>query len=331
MNSIIKYIPKDIVFILKSFYLNFISIFDYIYDYKRFKKYSTSTVKYENYQKLISKIVMHYHVIEKGLTLKKPRLGFGKEKIEILISLIDKYIEKEYPLKDTNFLSAISVLNDYVKYHKEHLFDINDLENKLKKYLTYFNDLGGRLEISRSDIMVNITSNFDDFSKSRHSVRNFSSDKVEIESIYKAIEIAQKSPSVCNRQTSKVYIIQDNNKKEAIVNLQNGNRGFGEFADKYLVVTSDLNKFWQIGERNQSFIDGGIFSMSLLYGLHYMGLACCTLNWAVSKNKDKKLKKVLNIPDNENIILIIAVGHYPEKLVVCKSNRLVATKVSELI
>lgn len=331
MNLLKKYIPKSTKVVLKKTYFRFMLIYDYIYDYKRFKKYSTAINNHKNFEQIISKIVIYYHVIEKGLSLKNTRLGFGKEKIHVLLDLINEYIEKGYPVDDTNFLAAVSVLNDYIKYHKQNLFDVSKLEEKVGRYQIYFNNLGGRLELNKEDIMNDINKNFYYFVNSRHSVRNFSYEKVELDSIYKAIEIAQKSPSVCNRQTSKVYIVQDKVKKDAITRLQNGNRGFGDLADKYIIITSDLNKFWVLGERNQSFIDGGIFSMSLLNGLHYVGLACCTLNWAVSKDTDKKLKYELDIPDNENIILIIAVGHYPEKLTVCKSNRLSAHKVTKII
>ena len=44
-----------------------------------------------------------------------------------------------------------------------------------------------------------------------------------------------------------------------------------------LLVTSDIRAFMNNGERNEPFVDGGLFSMSLLYALEAYGLAACPL------------------------------------------------------
>ena len=61
--------------------------------------------------------------------------------------------------------------------------------------------------------------------------------------------------------------------------------------------------------------------MSLLYALHYNKLGACPLNWSVERNVEKKLKKKLKIPDSENIIMSISVGHIPNDLSVATSPR----------
>ena len=135
------------------------------------------------------------------------------------------------------------------------------------------------------------------------------------------MRIAQKSPSVCNRQSSKVYIIDNEELKGKILKMQNGNRGFGHLANKIIIVTSNLKAFNGIGERNQSYIDGGMFGMSLLYALHYKGLGTCAVNWAVNSNQDKKIRKELNINLSENILFMVLVGHIPNMFNVAKSTR----------
>ena len=75
-------------------------------------------------------------------------------------------------------------------------------------------------------------------------------------------------------------------------------------------------------ERNQSFIDGGFFGMSLVYALHYLGLGTCCLHWSVNYKKDNKLRKLVKIKDSENILFMILVGHLPTKLKVAKSERI---------
>ncbi|RCJ14711.1 nitroreductase [Nostoc sp. ATCC 43529] len=133
--------------------------------------------------------------------------------------------------------------------------------------------------------------------------------------------MAQKTPSVCNRQSSKVYVFSSDEDKRKVLSYQSGNRGFGDQASKVLIVVSDLENFTLIGERNQCWIDGGMYAMSLVYALHSLGLATCCLNWSVEHSVDKALKKSTNIKDSESIIMMIAIGHLPEELRVAQSPR----------
>lgn len=103
--------------------------------------------------------------------------------------------------------------------------------------------------------------------------------------------------------------------------LQNGNRGFGSLAPRLLIVSGEMQSFFGSSERNQIFIDGGLFSMSLLFGLHAMGLGACPLNWSVSFRQDRKLRRKFRIPESEAVIMIISLGYLPETLSVPKSVR----------
>lgn len=79
----------------------------------------------------------------------------------------------------------------------------------------------------------------------------------------------------------------------------------------YLLVIT-VNNSYLAGpeERNQGFIDGGMFSMSPIYALTYFGLALCALNAAFTKKSDKLIRNILNISVNENLSMFISVGHY---------------------
>ncbi|EAZ90593.1 nitroreductase family protein [Crocosphaera chwakensis] len=133
--------------------------------------------------------------------------------------------------------------------------------------------------------------------------------------------MAQKTPSVCNRQSSKVYVFSRDEDKQKILSYQNGNRGFGEQASKVLIVTSNMEHFTSIGERNQCWIDGGMYAMSLVYALHSLGLGTCCLNWSVECRVDKQLREVAEISDSEAVIMMIAVGHLTDELKVAQSPR----------
>ena len=160
-----------------------------------------------------------------------------------------------------------------------------------------------------------------EFFACRYSIRNFTDEEVDYNLIEQAIRMAQKTPSVCNRQSSKVYIFRNEEDRQLVLSYQNGNRGFGHLVNKVLIVTSDLQNFVSVGERNQCWIDGGMYAMSVVYALHSLGLGTCCLNWSVEYEVDRRLRKAANIPDSEAVIMMIAVGHIPEQLSVAQSPR----------
>ena len=102
-----------------------------------------------------------------------------------------------------------------------------------------------------------------------------------------------------------------------ILDLQKGNRGFGENADKLLVVAADVSSYSGIAERNLMYIDGGIFTMNLLYSLHYYKIASCTLSPTLLPSSfSKEILKTNQIP-----ISIIAIGDCPDSFLVARSTR----------
>lgn len=116
-----------------------------------------------------------------------------------------------------------------------------------------------------------------------------------------------KSPSVCNRQSSRVHLITNHDMIQKVLSVQAGMTGY-KTPPALIITTSDLNCFISPTERNQPFIDGGIFSMSLLLALEYEGFASCPLNAMFDKKRELKIKDIANINDNENIIMIISLG-----------------------
>jgi nitroreductase len=309
---------------LKNIVKTFKYLKSYIYDIRKYLKYSTTLRKYYDFDTLESRIIAHYHVIEKGLSLKNTRFGYGKDIIYNLLDLLQSYKEIGYHKDHKTYKTAISVLKSYIEFHENNNYDIKELKSTINKVVDTnikSDELGGVKSFKKEEIIKKTNQKFDLFANSRFSIRNFTSEEVEIADLKDAVRIAQKSPSVCNRQSSKVYIIDNEELKEKILKMQNGNRGFGHLANKIIIVTSNLKAFNGIGERNQSYIDGGMFGMSLLYALHYKGLGTCAVNWAVNSNQDKKIRKELNINLSENILFMVLVGHIPNMFSVAKSTR----------
>ena len=86
-------------------------------DKKRLSKYAYRLNQDKSVVNLRSQITFHYHAIEKGLSHKDLRLGFGIKALNNLFISLDKYIYKGYPLDDIRFQTALSVLESYIKVH----------------------------------------------------------------------------------------------------------------------------------------------------------------------------------------------------------------------
>ncbi|MDB9430536.1 nitroreductase family protein [Microcystis aeruginosa CS-555/01A07] len=306
---------------------------NYYYDFKRYFRFSATADPYRTKLRHQGRIIAHYHVIEKGLSLKNPKTGFGVDIINNLLLILKDYQEK-YGLDEVGQV-ALNVLFSYHQFNLDKALDnqglykqLIEIEEKAKsKEICNIKD-GGVVKVSKEDIKKAANINFRDFVNARYSVRNFDVSEVSLELIKEAISIAIKTPSVCNRQTWKVYVFSEDNIKRKVLSHQNGNRGFGDTASKILIITSDLNYFLGASERNQCFIDGGLFSMSLIYALHSLGIGTCCLNWSVTYQTDQALRCEAGIGDSETIIMMLAVGHLPEQFSVARSSR---RKVEEIL
>ena len=148
-----------------------------------------------------------------------------------------------------------------------------------------------------------------------------------VDKLKASLSLAMNAPSTCNRQSQRSHLLQSEDSKKAVLSIQTGNRGFGEIADQFVLVTSDLRDWPGIHQRNAPYVDGGIFVMNLLYSLHYNGIATCTLNLYLNEEKTLILHDKLQIPKNEVPIALIAVGIPPEKFDLALSCRRQAEEI----
>lgn len=287
--------------------------YNYKIDYNLYKKHS-SVFSIDTLEKKEALITFQYHSIEKGLLHAPIRYRFAKNKIEELIcSLKDEKISEH--LRGTQFQAAISNLCNYYELHKTNKQDISDFFSEECYYW-----LKGKLAIkypstiekSKNDYFLMSENNFLEFSESRHSVRSFNGEKVSDVILKKVVKLANNAPSVCNRQSISVYILENKEKIDQIVEIQGGLKGFSKSLNQLIILTSNRNYFYSIGERNQLFIDGGIYLMNLLYALHYYQIAACPAHWAMPVNADEKIGQILNLPESLKIICLVGIG-IPEK------------------
>lgn len=294
---------------------------NYINDLKRFLNWSHTGRRDRHAAQEEYAILKHYHSIEKGLSLQEPRPGFGESKVQALLGKLNAYEQKP----DHNpavVKAAVGSLLDYHAFNTDRDVSLPWLDSWIARrsaaQLEAAEADGGVEKVLKADILANTADVTEDFFFSRHSIRNFSGDDVPLEAIEQAASIARKTPSVCNRQGPRAHCFM--NAMDAL-QFQSGNAGFGHLASRALVITSDVQAFSSVGERHQPFVDGGLYAMSIVYALHSLGYGSCMLAWDQTLQRNAAARKALNIPDNEVIIMMIAVGTLPDTLMAANAYR----------
>lgn len=149
-------------------------------------------------------------------------------------------------------------------------------EMAYNQYITLFGDVessfsGGTKSLTKSAVWNDSSVDFRRFAESRYSVRNFSDEPVDTELIRQSLKIAEKSPSACNRQPWRVYVYKGKRKNE-ILTLQGGTKGFTENIDTAILVACNLESYF-VHEMDLPFVDGGLYAMTLMFALHSLGWA----------------------------------------------------------
>ena len=160
---------------------------------------------------------------------------------------------------------------------------------------------------------------FFDLVNKRESVRGYLDKEVEKEKILKIIEAARVAPSACNAQPWKFVIVNDKNLVGKIAeNLYDPMIGINKFAltsPVFIVVIGEKrNLTSKMGElikkKDYTSMDIGIVSEHLCLAATELGLGTCMMGWF----KEKNIKKLIDIPMNKEIHLVISLGYYDEKV-----------------
>jgi nitroreductase len=283
-------------------------------DKKLYIKHS-SVFKKDTYKKIESEITLRYHSIEKGFLHNPIRYRFAKTRVEELLNYL-KYDDVKLHIRDVQIQSAILNLCVYYELHLNNNIDISDFftlqEYEILKNKLSINEQPVKYHTS-SDYFNFRLSNFEQFAKSRCSVRNFTGEKISKDVLGKVVDLANQAPTVCNRQGVSVNLVDNKDKIDEILSIQGGLKGYSDSLSQLIVLTSDRSYFYSIGERYQLYIDGGIYLMNLLYALHYYEIAACPAHWGMPIEADIKVQKIIGLNDSEKIICLIAIGKPVDK------------------
>ena len=275
--------------------------------------YNGSTNQTKDIYKKQAELQIRIHALEKGMSIGRVRVGFGKEKafslIEDLADLLKKGGSKQFVVE------SVSVLQKYIEFNENMGAAMADIEIALNKLCSCYNiksnDVGGIYNLSLKDVSSKTQCPFDSFSQSRFSIRDFGDSPLDIDKVYAALKLCERTPSACNRQSWVIHVYTENKLVEKMFKLQGGSKGFYEQMQCAILICGDLRNYG-FYEQNLPFVDGGLYAMNLLYSLHYNGLATIPLTMGHKWRVIKKIKQEMNIPGNEIPVLLIGVGTYKD-------------------
>lgn len=288
-------------------------------EYKnRFQNHAFTDLACDSYEQYDASITRLYHTIEKGLSYRDYRAGFGKKNVDKLISTLEDY-SKKYDTTSFFYETALACLHRYIEKNRDNGFVDEKLESRIRNLPGKENHLGGCIEFEPAS--MNMQAAFIDVLSNRHSVREFTEEPVDVELLKSAIGIAQHTPSACNRQGWKARIIATNSIVQSVLQNQSGNRGFGEKIDKLIIVTSDLRYFQKDREIFQAYIDGGMYAENIINSLEVYGIGSIPLSASLLPDQEKNIRRIIGIADAEVLVLLIGVGNRPQKCVTTWSKR----------
>lgn len=137
----------------------------------------------------------------------------------------------------------------------------------------------------------------------RYSCKNFGTGKVDAAALHTILEAGRLAPTAKNAQEQRIYVIQSEEglaKIDAATPCRYG-------APICLVVAYDKNHtFTYPGERmNSGMEDAAIVATHLLLGAANAGVDSCWVNFF----DPDKLAKALGLPENEEIVMLLDLGH----------------------
>ena len=290
--------------------------------WKKLRKFNASSHTTDDIEKMQYTLLRLVHTIEKGMSMRNPRKGFGQKKVMKIISSLNHYCDL-YLDVDSLFLKyPLITIGKYIEYTQSKGVDIAHIENVYNRLrerclLKIEDGCGGIQHVCAKDIIAAAKGNFRELLYSRHSIRYFEGEPSKA-MFEEALEMAQRTPSACNRQGWKTHVYMGDESVK-LLKWQGGCRGFEDEIKCAILVTANLKAFFDY-EVHQAYIDGGLYAMNLINSLHFQGLGTIPLSVGFSCTKLKQLV-LFGVPENEVPIVIIGTGKLPSDFNVAVSER----------
>lgn len=292
----------------------------------RLCKYNASFSTNKDMRKMQYTLLREIHVIEKGMSMCNPKKGFGQAKVLALIERLSSY-HTRYGVTDMAFMYyPLSTIKAYIAYQKQDNVEIADIEDAFSKLCNKTGISSYKLSLpaginmqSAEDLQARAKGDFSSLLYSRHSIRYFQNKVPSKELLEKALSLAARTPSACNRQAwhTHIYFGEDSHN---LLEMQGGCDGFCHDIPCSIVVTADMKGFLHY-EPFQCYVDGGLYAMNLINALNYVGLGTIPLSCGFYHCKLSAIQQKFGIPENEVMVVIIGTGFITDKVKVAESTR----------
>jgi len=157
----------------------------------------------------------------------------------------------------------------------------------------------------------------------RRSIRKYKPEKVPREIIERCLEAARLAPSACNSQPWSFIVVDHEPVRTKLAQAAFSGiyamNSFAKEAPVLIVVLTERSKFIAaLASRfrgvQYSLIDIGIVCAFFSLAAAAQGLGCCLLGWF----DEKMIKKVLGLPQNAKIDILISLGYPLESTTIAK-------------
>lgn len=294
--------------------------------WKRLCRYNASIRTNRDIKKMQYTLLRENHIIEKGMSMRHTRRGFGQEKVTTLIKHLRLYNRKFGAIDNTFLNYPLSTIKAYIAYQHHDDIEIPNIENDFQLLC---NEAGisantlstpAGIEILKAEnLKKQAVGDFSSLLYSRHSIRYFKDEQPSKDLLERALALAARTPSACNRQAWHTHIYFDDDAHK-LLRMQGGCNGFCDDIPCCIVVTADMKGF--LGhEPFQCFIDGGLYAQNLINALHYVGLGGIPLSCGFMSSKLLSMQKSFNIPKNEVMAVIIGTGTMFDEMKIAISTR----------
>ena len=201
---------------------------------------------------------------------------------------------------------------------------LNDVKTKLDAFI-HKNAItlipqGGVHVLNHEQVKEDAQGAFSCLSQSRYAVRDFGDAPLDLEKVRKALKLCERTPSACNRQSWRVHIYTQKEKKNRLFELQGGCKGFHDGMQAAVLICGDASSYG-FPEFPTAYIDGGIYAMNLMYALTYYDIATIPLTLAIGERRLKAMKREMGVPEREMPVLLVGIGTFKDTFRVAQSQR----------
>ena len=150
-------------------------------------------------------------------------------------------------------------------------------------------------------------SEFTTFLQTRRSVREYTDEDVDPDTIVRLLKVTQFAPTAGNRQAWDVIIVTDPGIKEDLYDISYQQEHLLTAPVLLVICTNYVRSMSQYGERGILYAleDATIAGTYLMLAAHAEGLQTC---WTGSF-EDDSIREVLDLPEHSRPLAIIALGH----------------------